>query len=118
MLSAMKKGRPGRRYLLGHENLSIQELFGLLAKLTGLPEPNRRVPYAVALTAAYVSEFLADVVTHSMPAATVTGVKLTRRTMHFDSRRSLDELGLRPRPVKESLAEAVALFRELGWIRS
>jgi dihydroflavonol-4-reductase len=117
MVQAMKRGQPGRRYLLGHENLSIRALFGLLARETGLPEPTRRVPYALALTAAYMSEFLADVFTHSAPAATVTGVKLTRRTMQFDARRSLDELNLQPRPVTESLADAVAWYRRLGWIR-
>jgi dihydroflavonol-4-reductase len=114
---AMERGRPGRRYLLGHENLSIQAVFALLARLTGLPEPRRRVPYGVALAAAYVSEFVADVFTHRVPAATVTGVKLTRRRMHFDPRRSLDELGLRPRPVAEGLADAVAWFREARWLR-
>jgi dihydroflavonol-4-reductase len=116
MTLAMKKGRPGRRYLLGHENLSIHELFNRLARLTGLREPHRRIPYPVALAAAYTSEFLADVFTHRCPAATVTGVKLTRRRMHFDSRRSLDELGLRPRPVEQSIADGVAWFREMGWI--
>jgi dihydroflavonol-4-reductase len=116
MVRAMERGRPGRRYLLGHENLSIRAVFALLAELTGVPEPHRRVPYAVALTAAYVSEFVADVVTHRPPAATVTGVKLTRRKMHFDPRRTLQELGLRPRPVGESLADAVAWFQIMGWI--
>jgi dihydroflavonol-4-reductase len=117
MVRAMEHGQPGRRYLLGHENLSIRAVFALLAKLTGLPEPTRRVPYAVALTAAYVSEFFSDVLTHEMPTATVTGVKLTRRTMHFDARRSLEELGLCPRPVTASLTEAVAWYRERGWLR-
>lgn len=114
MIRALERGRPGRRYLLGHENLSIREVFGLLAELTGLPKPRWRVPYGVALAAAYVSEWFADVVTHRCPAATVTGVKLTRRRMHFDPRRSLDELGLEPRPVRDSLAEAVAWFRAVG----
>src|SRR5262249_14403210 len=101
----------------GHENLSVRAVFGQLARLTGLPEPHRRVPYALALAAAYVSEWLADVVTHRAPAATVTGVKLTRRRMHFDARRSLDELRLRPRPVAEALADAVAWFRAVGWLK-
>ena len=116
MIRALEHGRFGRRYLLGSENLSIRAVFSILARLTGLPEPYRRVPYPVALAVAYVSEWLADVVTHRMPAATVTGVKLTRRHMHFDARRSLEELGLKPRPVAESLADAVAWFREMGWI--
>jgi dihydroflavonol-4-reductase len=116
MILAMARGRPGRRYLLGHENLSVRQVFRLLAQLTGLPEPHRRVPYPVALAAAYVSEWLADVVWHRPPAATVTGVKLTRRVMHFDASSCLAELGLRPRPVAEALADAVSWFGEMGWI--
>jgi dihydroflavonol-4-reductase len=116
MTAAMERGKPGRRYLLGHENLSIREVFGRLAQLTGLPQPDRRVPYAVALAAAYVSEWLADVVTHRPPAATVTGVKLTRRVMHFDARPSLEALGLQPRPIDIALADAVAWFRAMSWI--
>jgi dihydroflavonol-4-reductase len=117
MVRALERGRTGRRYLLGHENLSIRQVFALLARLTGLPEPRWRVPYGVALAAAYLSEFMADVVTHRMPAATVTGVKLTRRRMHFDPRRSLQELGLQPRPVIEPLADAVNWFHEVGWLQ-
>jgi dihydroflavonol-4-reductase len=116
MVLAAERGQPGRRYLLGHENLSIREVFVRLARLTGLPEPRWRVPYAAALGAAYASELVADVFTHRSPAATVTGVKLTRRAMHFDARRSLSELGLEPRPVEKSLADAVAWFRNTGWL--
>jgi dihydroflavonol-4-reductase len=116
MVRAMAHGVPGRRYLLGHENLSIREVFRLLARLTGLPEPHRRIPYAVALAAAYVSEWLADVMLHRRPAATVTGVKLTQRVMHFDATSSLAELGLEPRPVAESLHDAVDWFRAMRWL--
>jgi dihydroflavonol-4-reductase len=116
MIHALARGRPGRRYLLGHENLSIREVFSRLARLTGLPEPRWRVPYLVALAAAYTSELVADVFTHRLPAATVTGVKLTRRVMHFDARQSLQELKIQPRPVMESLRDAVTWFQEAGWL--
>ncbi len=116
MVAAMERGRPGVRYLLGAENWSIRSVFNLLAHITGLPEPRWRVPYPVALAAAYASELVADTITGRIPAATVTGVKLTRRRMHFDASRSLAELELRPRPVAESIAEAVAWFRGVGWI--
>ena len=116
MVRAMERGRPGRRYLLGHENLSIREVFRSLAALTGLPEPTRRVPYPVALAAAAVSEIVADLWMDHPPAATLTGVRLTRRRMHFDASASLAELGLSPRPVRESMAEAVAWFRAVGML--
>lgn len=118
MIRALEHGQPGRRYLLGHENLSIRDVFAHLARLTGLPEPRWRVPYALALAAAYANEFIADVWTHRPPVATVTGVKLTRRKMVFDARRSLTELGLQPRPAAQSLADAVAWFHAVGWLSS
>jgi dihydroflavonol-4-reductase len=116
MVRAMEVGEPGRRYLLGSENWSIRSVFEYLAQLTGLPAPRWRVPYPVALLAAYVSEFVAGAVTGRMPAASITGVKLTRRRMHFDSARSLAALGVTPRPVRDSLREAVDWFRQVGWI--
>lgn len=116
MVRALEHGRPGRRYLLGHENLSVHKVFAALARLTGLPEPRWRVPHCVALAAACVSEWIADVITHRPPAATLTGVQLARRRLHFDARRSLQELGLSPRPVIQSLSEAVAWFRQVGWV--
>jgi dihydroflavonol-4-reductase len=116
MASALERGRVGVRYLLGAENWSIRGVFERVAKLTGAAGPRWRVPYPVALAAAYVSEFVADALTGHTPAATVTGVKLTRRRMHFDAGRSLAELGIRPRPVGDSIAEALAWFRTVGWV--
>lgn len=116
LVLAMERGRTGRRYLLGHENLSILELFTRWARLAGLPGPTRHVPYVVALAAACLSEIVADVATHRPPPATLTGVKLTRRRMHFDAGDSLRELGLTPRPVSESLADALTWYRQVGWL--
>jgi dihydroflavonol-4-reductase len=116
MVRAMAVGRPGRRYLLGSENLSILEVFELLSELTGIPAPRWRIPYPVALGAACISELIADVWTHRPPAATLTGVQLTRRRMHFDATASLTELGLKPRPIGTSLREAVMWYHAIGWL--
>ena len=105
MRRAMSVGVPGRRYLLGAENWSVKRVFDFLAAETGLPPPRWRVPYGVALVAAYASELYASAVTGEVPAATVTGVKLTRRRMQFDASRSLAELGVVPRPVATTLRE-------------
>ncbi|CAN5719481.1 NAD-dependent epimerase/dehydratase family protein [soil metagenome] len=108
LFRAFERGTPGRRYLLGGENLTLLTLLGHLSKLTGVPVPRRKVPYGLALTAAYLSEFWADQLSGQAPQATVTGVRLTRRTMHFDASRSLQELDLRPRSVLQSLQDAIA----------
>ncbi len=116
MVQAIEQGIPGRRYLLGGENWSIRSLFAYVAELAGAAQPRWRVPYPLALSVAYLSEFVADVFTHRLPAASITGVKLTRRRMHFDSSRSRQALGLSPRPIAGSIIETVDWFREVGWI--
>ena len=36
-LLAAERGKPGERYILGHQNLRLTELFEMLAELTGTP---------------------------------------------------------------------------------
>lgn len=116
MILAMAKGRTGIRYLLGGENVRLSEWLRILGEETGQPVPRWKVPYPVALMAAWFSELWADWVTHKMPMATITGVRLTRRNMFFDPSASLKELGLHPRPIKEAARDAVAWYRSQGWL--
>ena len=108
LIRVLEVGRPGKRHLLGAENLTLLELLTTLSNLTGVPVPRIRVPYAFGLAVAGMSEIWADRVSGKMPKATLTGVRLARRLMHFDPSRTLDEIGLRPRPIRRSLADAVA----------
>jgi dihydroflavonol-4-reductase len=110
----MERASPGRRYILGHANLTLVRFLGVLAELTGVPVPRWRVPYSVGITVALFSELIADRWTGRAPKATVTGVRLAKRTMHFDSSRSLAELGLQPRPIHESLADALTWLTASG----
>lgn len=126
LFRVMRGGTPGRRYLLGGENMTLQGLFVLLSELSGVPVPRRRIPYTLGLAVAVAGELWADLVTGRPPQATVTGVRLTRRTLHFDPSRSLTELGLVPRPIRQSLADAVAWLlrtapdpkRHISWPRT
>lgn len=116
LVRTLEVGRPGRRYLLGGANVTLVELLGMLSQLTGVPVPRWRVPYPVGLAVAVASEFWADRISGTPPKATITGVRLTRRKMHFDATRSLGELGLTPRPIRESLNDAVHWLRATGQI--
>lgn len=116
LILAMARGRTGIRYLLGGENHRLSDWLRILGGEIGRPVPRWTVPYAVALSVAWFSERWADYVSGSMPMATVTGVRLTRRNMFFDPSASLAELGLKPRPSRESARDAVAWYRQQGWI--
>lgn len=116
MILAMERGRPGIRYLLGGENRRLSDWLQILGNEIGRPPPRWRVPYGLAWSVAWMSEWWADHVSGRMPMATLTGVRLTRRCMFFDPAASLAELGLKPRPLTESARDAVAWYKERGWI--
>ena len=43
-----RRGRPGERYILGSENLTLAQILQKLAAITGRKAPTIRLPYAVA----------------------------------------------------------------------
>ena len=53
-LLAMEKAQPGERYILGGENLTLKQILDKLGAITGLPSPQVKLPYAVALAAGVV----------------------------------------------------------------
>jgi len=117
MAAAIERGQPGRRYILGGHNVMLSDYLALLAEHVDHDPPRKRVPYAVALAYAHAAQALARL-TRQAPAATVTGVRLTRFKMHFDATGVHAELGVTPRPLAESVADAVAWYREQGWLDS
>src|SRR6266487_1214514 len=60
---AAEKGRIGERYILGHAkgNWTMKQTFSVLEEISGVPAPRLRIPYLVALVAAYVNEACAQV---------------------------------------------------------
>ncbi len=114
--AAAQRGRPGARYLLAGENWTTSRLFALLGELLGRPGPRFNVPYPVALAFAYLEECYCRL-NGRVPMATVTGVRLTRRSMRFDASASLGELGIEPRPIRPAIRETVDWLAARGLIR-
>jgi dihydroflavonol-4-reductase len=116
-LLAAEKGRVGEKYILGHENLTLQQILSLLAELTGRSAPRFKVPYALALSVAYVDAALARLIPGREPFAPPVGVKLSKKRMFFDPRKAVCELGWARTPVHEALRKAVQWFGENGYVK-
>jgi dihydroflavonol-4-reductase len=50
-LLAAERGKAGERYILGSENLTLEQILGMLAVITGKKAPKIKLPYAVAYAA-------------------------------------------------------------------
>lgn len=114
---AAQKGRVGERYILGHRNLSLLEIFRMLSALTGVPAPRFRVPYAVAWLAAAGMEGLSRL-TGRPPQVPLTAVRMARKRMYFSAEKAIRELGLPQTSAETALADAVGWFTERGYLRA
>jgi dihydroflavonol-4-reductase len=115
---AAEKGRSGQRYIFGHEhgNWTLKQALDVLSEVSGLPAPNLRVPYWVALGAAHANEMLASLTGHP-PKAPLSGVRMARHKMFFSPAKAIRELGLPQTPPRQALADAVEWFRQNGYAR-
>jgi dihydroflavonol-4-reductase len=58
LAAAAEHGKPGKRYLLGYENLSLDGFLRLLEKATGIPAPTKQVPQPLLCAAGLAGEGL------------------------------------------------------------
>jgi dihydroflavonol-4-reductase len=116
-IMAAEKGHIGERYILGHANLTLLELFQLLEHISGVKAPRFRIPYSCAYLSACVSEFMARTITHKPPFVTRAGVQLSQKRMFFDASKAVRELGFPQTPVVEAVSKAVRWFRAHGYAK-
>jgi len=114
-LLAAEKGQVGRKYILGHQNMTLCEILECLARLTGKPAPGAKMPYGLVLGIARVNEFFMGTLLRREPGIPVEGVLMARKRMFFDASRAVRELGLPQTPVEDALARAVRWFCENGY---
>ncbi len=113
-LLAAERGRPGDKYILGHRNLSLEEIFRRLERLTGLAAPRVRLPHWIPLAAAAVDTGWARL-TGGEPRVPIDAVRLSRYKMYFDPSKAVRELGLPQTPIDEALRRAVEWFWDNGY---
>lgn len=116
-LLACERGTPGDRYILGCENLTLEQIFGRLAGISGRKAPVRRIPYAVAYMAGVVSTSWARL-SGTEPRVPLDAVRMARKKMFVSVEKARRELGFEPRPVDGALARAVDWFVANGYCSS
>ena len=112
---ALERGRPGERYLIGGENLGLDQLWRLLADVTGRPMPRWRIPYGVALLMGWIDEARCRLQPRADPRVPLEGVRMSVQRMYVDCSKARAELGYQAGPVRDALARAVAWYRAHGY---
>jgi dihydroflavonol-4-reductase len=112
---ALEVGRPGERYILGGENLTLKQLLDKMSAITGLPSPTMRVPHSVAMAFAVWDQTITGRLRGQEPRATVEAVRMGKKKMFVSSAKAERELGFRVVPVYAALRAAIDWFRAHGY---
>jgi dihydroflavonol-4-reductase len=114
-LRAYERGRVGERYILGGTNMTLREILGEIAGITGRAAPRIRLPHGVVMPIAYMAEAVSRF-SGKEPVATVDSVRMAKKLMYFSSDKARRELGYEPRAARNALADAIAWFESRGYL--
>lgn len=113
---AMEKGRAGERYILSGEDLTVKQLFDLMAELTGLKAPTIKAPVAVVRVIAAAMEF-AGKLTGTRPMLDRSQVdEFAGKYAYFSSAKAQRELGYTYLPARETVQRTITWLVEHGFV--
>jgi dihydroflavonol-4-reductase len=114
-VSALTKGKPGDRYILGGENLTLKQILDKMSAITGIPSPTVKIPFMVAATYAFFEEWITGRIRGKEPRATLEEVRMGRKKMYASSAHAQQGLGFRIVPVYPAMRAAIEWFRAHGY---
>lgn len=115
-LLALGKGRIGENYILGGEDVRLNEMLAVICSLVGRKPPRVRLARGPLYPLAWGAEAVAHF-TGKEPMLTVDALNMSKYHMFFSSKKARDELGFTARPYGEAIADAVAWFRQASYIK-
>jgi nucleoside-diphosphate-sugar epimerase len=105
--TALGRGRPGERHLLGGANMTFAELFGRLSRLSGVAAPALRLPSRVNVAGAHLLGRWHGWRGSESPISPEE-VEMGEHFFYVDSRKAERELGFTARDPQETLHDTVA----------
>jgi len=113
---AMKKGRPGQRYILSGEWVDLKKLSAMIGEISGGKTPNKVVPIFLAKIGVPFIKLLA-VLKNEIPLYTFNTLEILKLShKNISSKKANLELGYKCRPLKETLMDTLGWFKDKGML--
>jgi dihydroflavonol-4-reductase len=110
-ISALEKGRHQEKYLLGAANMTFEQFFGRLERLSGVSAPMLRVPKKLAVAGSNMISSVFKNWGKTSPVAP-SEVEQAEYFWYFDSTKATEELGFAPRDPQETLHDTITYLRQ------
>ncbi len=113
LIAAGERGRRGESYILSGEQVTVAQLMAWIEEASGVPAPRVGLPAGVARWAAGLAARYARL-RGTKPLFTAESVDILCSNCCISHEKATRELGHRPRPLRETIADTVRWFREAG----
>ena len=110
-IAALEKGVHKEKYLLGGANMTFQQFFGRLERLSGVSAPSMRLPAKLAMTGAALVDSLFGNWGKASPIEP-SEVEQAEHFWYFDSSKAENGLGFQPRDPQETIQDTIRDTRE------
>ncbi|CAM8915854.1 unnamed protein product [Rhodiola kirilowii] len=114
-IGALTKGRPGERYLLTGENASFKQVFDIAAIITETKKPVFEIPLWLLEVYGWISIIISRI-TGRLPLMSPPTVNVLRHQWAYSCEKAKEELGYKPRSLKDGLSEVMPWLKNQGYI--
>ncbi|MBI5537163.1 MAG: NAD-dependent epimerase/dehydratase family protein [Deltaproteobacteria bacterium] len=115
-LGALEKGRIGQRYILGGDNITLEQMFNILASITGLRGPGAKSSRGTAMLMGRIMEASARIFGGDPPLTYKLARDFVGRYAWVSSAKAEKELGYKHRSAREMLVRAVKWYVHHGYL--
>jgi dihydroflavonol-4-reductase len=111
LIAASAHGRRGESYILSGQKLSVRYMLETVREVTGKAFASIKIPFSLAEIAARYTPWYYQR-TKSKPRFTPYSLEVLQSNSTISCKKAMAELGYKPRPVYESIADTVRWFLE------
>jgi len=113
-LAAFEHGVSGERYILGGENITLEQLLITVAEVVGAPRPRWHIPSWALRRLSRPAEFLGQIMGIPLRGHTF---RLAGLHFYYNNRKAQRELGIpTPRSHRSAVEDAFAWYRDNGFL--
>ncbi len=113
-LAALDRERYGEPILLGAHDILTNDLYSLICEIGGVSPPRVSIPPNFAIAGAYLMELTFGAMGRK-PLLPAGGMMMATTFDYLERTDALHELGMTPRPLSETIRDAIAWYREIGY---
>lgn len=117
IVNAIKLGRIGEAYILGHENLNYNEIFSKMAGVLGVKAPGMKMPGWVTLAYGRIMSAISSIFGIN-PGVSFPLALISTEDHFYTSKKAILELKMPQTPIVEAIEKSVIWFKENGYIKN